>query len=99
MNKYKCFYNVLKGQYSTEKAVMLADKFSSITFEVSKSSNKYDIKHVVEKLFNVVVRSVKIINVKGKKIKFKTFVGKKKDWKKAIVVLKKGDDINFSEFK
>ena len=99
MNNSIFLYKVLKGQYSTEKAVILADKFNSITFRVFNHVNKYDVKNAVQKLFNVTVRSVKIINVKGKKVKFKTYIGKKKNWKKAIVVLKKGDDINFSEFK
>lgn len=99
MIKSKYLYNILMGQYSTEKSVMLAEKHKSITFKVTKSSNKYDIKYAVEKLFNVLVSSVRIINVKGKKIRFKNKIGKKSDWKKAIVILKKGYDINFSEFK
>lgn len=99
MNKYKDLYNILKGQYSTEKAVSLADKYRSITFQVSEQANKYDIKYAVEKLFNVSVLCVKTINIKGKKVRFKSYHGKKKSWKKAIVVLQKGYDINFSEFK
>jgi len=99
MNKYTHFYGILKGQYSTEKAVMLADKFRSITFRVADNANKYDIKAVVEKLFNVSVLSVRTLNVRGKHVKFKSFSGKRKNWKKAIVILKKGCDINFSEFK
>ena len=99
INSKNFFYKVLIGQYSTEKAVILSDKFNSITFQVLKTSNKYDIKNSVQNLFNVRVKSVKIINVKGKLVKFKGRNGKRKDWKKAIVVLKKGYDINFSEFK
>ena len=78
MIKLKYFYNILEGQYSTEKAVMLADKYKSITFRVSNKSNKSSIKRVVEELFKVSVSSVKIINVKGKKVRFKNIIGKKK---------------------
>ncbi len=99
MSKYKGFYSILKGQYSTEKTVFLADKHRSITFQVSNEANKYNIKYAVEKLFNVSVLSVRTINVKGKIVRFKSFLGKKKSWKKAIVILQKGHDINFSEFK
>lgn len=99
MTKLKNIYNILQGQYSTEKAVMLAEKHKNITFKVSSESNKYNIKHAVEKLFNVSVSSINIINVKGKKVRFKNTIGKRKCWKKAIVILKKGHDINFSEFK
>jgi len=99
MIKIKHLYNIINGQYSTEKAVMLAEKYRSITFRVARNTNKYNIKYAVEKLFNVSVKSVKIINVKGKTVKFKNKFGKKSNWKKAIVILKKGYDINFSEFK
>lgn len=95
----KNVYNILEGQYSTEKTVRLAEKFRGITFRVFSGANKFDVKYAVEKLFNVSVLAVKIINVKGKKVKFKSVSGKRKDWKKAIVILKKGCDINFSEFK
>ncbi len=98
-NRNKCLYNIIEGQYSTEKTERLADKYQNITFSVDKRSNKYDIRYAIEKMFGVVVKSVRVINVKGKKTKFKNVIGKKKDWKKAVVILKKGYDINFSEFK
>jgi len=99
MIKIKHLYNIIYGQHSTEKAVMLADKYKSITFKVDSNAHKYSIKYAVEKLFNVLVKSVRTINVKGKKVRFKNKFGKKSNWKKAIVILKKGYDINFSEFK
>ncbi len=99
MNNFKNPNSILLGQISTEKAVLLADKFRSITFRVLFNANKYNIKYAVEKIFNVSVISINTINIKGKTVKFKSFFGKKKKWKKAIVTLKKGYDINFSEFK
>ncbi len=99
MNVNKYFYNILEGQYSTEKTVMLSDKFRSITFRVFIKSNKYDIKNAIKKIFGASVLSVKTVLVKGKKVKFKSFFGVRKSWKKAIVILKKGCDINFAEFK
>jgi len=95
----KNIYTILEGKYSTEKTVNLADKNNSITFLVSTYSNKYDIKHAVENLFKVSVLSINIMNMKGKKIRYKSFIGKKKNWKKAIVKLKKGYNIKTSEFK
>lgn len=99
MKKYRHFYNIIKGQYSTEKTVFLTDKYNSITFEVDKKSNKYEIKNAIEKLFNIKVKNIKTLNIKGKNIKFKNHTGKQKNWKKAIVVIKEGFNINFSEFK
>lgn len=98
MKKISYLYNVLLKQHATEKTVMLLDKINCFTFIISNNSTKFDVKRVVEKLFNVVVMSVKIINVKGKKIKFKNVRGEKKNFKKALVYLKRGNNINFSEF-
>lgn len=99
MKKISCFYNSLISQHSTEKTVYLLNKFNCFTFIVSHDSNKNRIKNVIEKLFNVSVSFVRIINVKGKTVKFKNFLGKRKNLKKALVFLKKGCEINFSEFK
>lgn len=99
MNKIKNLYNIIEGQHSTEKSAFILEKFNKFIFKVNKKSNKYDIKNIIEKLFNVSVISVKTTNIKGKKIKFKNSFGKKKNWKKATVTLKKGDNINFTEFK
>lgn len=99
MKKLSIFYNTLISKHSTEKTVSLLNKFNCITFIVSVKANKIDVKNVVEKLFNVVVISVNMINVKGKSVKFKNVSGKRKSWKKACVYLDKGYDINFSEFK
>ncbi|HFL8824193.1 MAG TPA: 50S ribosomal protein L23 [Candidatus Azoamicus sp. OHIO1] len=98
MNNRKCFYNILTGQHSTEKSVMLTDKYRSITFVIPNRVNKNDVKYAVEKIFGVIVLSVGIINVKGKKVRFKNIIGKSKSFKKAIVTLKKGYNINFLEF-
>lgn len=99
MNDIKFLYNTLVSQYSTEKTVNLVSSLNCFTFVVSNDSNKNSVKKVVEKLFNVIVLSVKIINVKGKSVRFKNSFGKKKDFKKACVYLADGHSINFSEFK
>lgn len=99
MKKISYFYNVLVSQYSTEKTVMLLNNVNCVTFIVSVKANKLQIKNVVEKLFNVVVSYVRVVNVKGKNVRFKNSPGKQKDWKKAFVYLNKGFEINFSEFK
>jgi large subunit ribosomal protein L23 len=57
------------------------------------------IKYVVEKLFNVVVTNVRTMIVKGSKTKFKQIPGKKSDWKKAFISLKKGYDIDLANLK
>ena len=64
--------------------------------KVVKDANKEEIKAAVEKLFEVEVDSVRTLNVKGKTKRHGSSFGKRKDWKKAYVVLKEGQNIDFA---
>ena len=63
----------------------MADK--KYTFVVDKKSNKTEIKNAVETIFGVKVASVNTMNMLGKKKRMGVHVGKRPDWKKAIVTL------------
>ena len=65
------------------------------SFVVDKTSNKYEIRSAVEKLFEVNVVSINTQNYKGKPRRVGKFAGYKKNWKKAIVTLKEGQSIKF----
>jgi large subunit ribosomal protein L23 len=92
-------HNVLLGPHTTEKSVAAAQGKGRITFKVLCDATKPEIKKAVEKLFNVNVRTVNVINMEGKTRRFKQRPGKRSDWKKAVVSLVPGQDINFAEFK
>ena len=62
---------------------------------IENSPNKKEIKDAVEKLFEVNVESVRVINVKGKSKSFKLRAGKRSDWKKAYVRVQEGQVIDF----
>ena len=84
---------ILLRPWVTEKSNILQtinEKNPKYVFEVLDDSNKIEIRNAVEKIFNVKVKSVNTVNVKGKlkKVRFKE--GKKKDRKKAIITLKEG---------
>lgn len=91
-------YKILLGPHTTEKSLTAAEKHKQITFRVAKDATKAEIKSAVEKLFNVVVDSVRVVNMKGKVKRFKHREGKRSDWKKASVFLAAGQDINMAEF-
>jgi len=67
--------------------------FDIIRRPVITRSNKIEVKTAVEEAFKVSVAKVNIINVTGKEKRIGRHVGKRPDWKKAIVTLKKGDNI------
>jgi large subunit ribosomal protein L23 len=81
----------------TEKSNLQKESQNQITFEVSRWANKIEIKKAVEKLFRVKVLSVNTMNVRGKVKRLGRSVGKRPNWKKAIVTLKEGERIDFFE--
>ena len=92
-------YQILLGSHTTEKSVEAAAGGNRcITFKVARDSNKIEIKKAVEKIFNVVVTKVATINMKDKTRIFKQKKGRCSGFKKALVFLKEGHDINMAEF-
>ena len=87
---------VLLAPVVSEKATFIADKHEQVIFRVAPSATKPEVKAAVEMMFKVQVESVQIANVKGKKKRFGQFNGKRRDWKKAYVSLKPGQEINFA---
>ncbi|MBU1007481.1 50S ribosomal protein L23 [Candidatus Dependentiae bacterium] len=91
-------YDVIKRIYMATKSQGLRDKFGKITFEVHKSANKPMIKEAVEKLWNVKVRDVRTMNLKGKNKTFGRRPFQTPDKKKAIITLKEGYKIDLPQF-
>jgi len=87
--------NILLSPHVTEKATMVGEGSNQYVFKVLKNANKREIKAAVEKMFNVQVASVSVLNVKGKSKRFGYEMGRRKDWKKAYVRLEAGHDIDF----
>ena len=87
---------VLRAPHISEKATMAAENGSTIVFKVAKEATKREIKAAVQKLFEVEVKSVNTLIVKGKTKRQGTRQGRRSDWKKAYVVLKEGQDIDFT---
>lgn len=79
----------------TEKASRLREDHHQVIFEVATKANKIQIKDAVEKLFGVGVIAVNTSNVRGKERRMGRGHGKLQNWKKAVVTLKEGDDIQF----
>ena len=90
-------YKIILGPHTTEKSYRIADKNRQIVFKVAKDATKVEVKKAIEKIFGVVVNSVQVVNVKGKVKGFRRVTGKTSSWKKAIVSLQEGHDINLAE--
>jgi large subunit ribosomal protein L23 len=90
-------YDVIKRPLVTEKTNLQKEANNQLSFEVDRRANRVEIGRAVEHIFNVKVESVKTMQVKGKVKRRGRIVGKRKDWKKAIVKLMPGERIDFFE--
>ncbi len=102
-------YDIILRPIITEKSHRLANmevkssktkevrKISKVTFEVAMDATKPEIKEAVERIFGVKVEKVNTMIVKGKRKGIRFLKGKKKDWKKAIVTLKPGYEIDLEK--
>jgi Ribosomal protein L23 len=86
--------DVLRKPVLTEKSLLLQQTENKYTFDVDVNANKTEVKDAVEKMFDVKVEKVNIMNVKPKTKRMGRYVGKTKKRKKAIVKLKEGYEIN-----
>lgn len=86
---------VLLEPHISEKSSIAGDVANQIVFKVLPDATKLEIKKAVEKIWGVTVVSTQVQNMKGKTKRTMAGRGKRKDWKKAYVRLKDGDEINF----
>ncbi|HUU80132.1 MAG TPA: 50S ribosomal protein L23 [Acidobacteriota bacterium] len=90
-------YQVIKEPRITEKATLQKEGANQVSFKVHKRANKVEIRQAVETLLKKKVLGVRTMNVRGKSRRVGKNVGKKADWKKAIVRLAPGQSIEFFE--
>jgi len=91
------FYDIIRRPLTTEKTTVQKEAYNQLTFEVDRRANRIEIAKAVEKIFNVSVSRVRTMQVKGKVKRRGRIVGKRRDWKKAIVTLKPNERIEFFE--
>jgi large subunit ribosomal protein L23 len=90
-------YQILKKPLVTEKTTLQRELGNQISFEVDRRANRIEIRKAVELAFGVRVGTVRTQQVKGKVKRRGRILGKRKDWKKAIVTLMPGERIDFFE--
>ena len=89
-------YKIILGAHVSEKAAVIADQANQFAFKVAKDATAPEIKEAVEKIYEVPVKKVTVMNVKGKVKRNVRGVSRRPGWKKAYVSLEAGHDIDFS---
>ena len=94
INEERLYQIILKPVIS-EKTTLVADQYRQIVFQVRTDADKNEIRQAVEKLFEVKVKNVQVVNVRGKVKRHGRSTGVRNNWKKAYVCLQEGQDIDF----
>ncbi|MFA6472722.1 MAG: 50S ribosomal protein L23 [Candidatus Latescibacterota bacterium] len=89
--------NIIRKPVITEKATHMKEKSNKYVFEVERNSNKIEIKKAIEEIFKVTVKDVHTYITHGKIRTRGRFKGRRPDWKRAVILLKEGDSIEFFE--
>ena len=90
-------YDIIKRPLVTEKSNIQKETANQLTFEVDRRANRIEIRRAIEQIFNVRVASVRTMQITGKVKRRGRTLGKRRDWKKAIVTLRPGERIDFFE--
>ncbi len=92
----KVSHAILVCPLVSEKAA-IAESRGTYTFIVDANTNKIEVKKAIETIYGVKPTNVRMINVEGKEVRHGRNVGKRKDWKKAIITLPAGQSISIHE--
>ena len=90
-------YDIVKRPLITEKTSIQKEDYNQMSFEVDRKANRVEIKRAIENIFKVNVDTVRTMQVKGKTKQRGRIVGKRRNWKKAVVKLMPGERIDFFE--
>ncbi len=88
-------YDIIRGPVITEKATLLSEH-NQVAFRVAMNATKPEIRKAIEALFGVKVTGVNTLRVKGKTKRFRGRLGRRSDYKKAIVTLAEGQSIDYT---
>ena len=90
-------YDIIIRPVVTEKTNIQKEAANQVTFEVDRKANRLEVRRAIERIVNVRVTNVRTMQVRGKFKRRGRVLGKRRDWKKAIVTLRPGERIEFFE--
>ena len=95
--KAKDLHSVLRRPLVTEKTTLLKEEANQVVFKVRRDANKNEIRQAAEKLLGVGVTAVNTMVYRGKMKRMGRHLGKRPNWKKAVVTLAPGEDAEIIE--
>lgn len=86
---------ILRSTHVSEKTSMTSEKYNIFVFKVARYATKTDIKNAMNMLFSIKINNINTVVIAGKSKGTANNLGRRSNWKKAYVVLKKDQKIDF----
>ena len=86
-------HDIIVSPLVTEKSTLLRETLNQCCFVVRSNVNRSEVKKALEETLSIKVTKVRIMNVVGKEKRLNRFIGRRPDWKKAVVTLKEGEKL------
>lgn len=99
LKNYERLMQVILAPYISEKGTSIGEAHNQTIFKVTRNATKNEIKAAIEMIWKdqkIKVEKIQTMNVKGKKKRFGRNLGSRASWKKAIVSIKKGQELSFA---
>ncbi|MDC8444787.1 MAG: 50S ribosomal protein L23 [Nitrosomonas sp.] len=99
VKQYERLMQVILAPYISEKGTFIGETHNQTIFRVARNATKDEIKAAIELIWKdqkIKVEKVQTMNVKGKKKRFGRYLGSRSNWKKAIVRVKEGQELSFT---
>lgn len=99
IKKYERLMQVILAPYISEKGTFIGEAHNQTIFRVARNATKDEIKAAIELIWKdqkIEVEKIQTMNVKGKKKRFGRYLGSRSNWKKAIVRVKEGQELSFT---
>ncbi len=90
-------HDIIISPLVTEKSTLLRETENKYCFVVRSDVNRSEVKKALEETLSIKITKVRIINCMGKEKRLNRFIGRRPDWKKAIVTLKEGEKLTLFE--
>ncbi|MBI3358639.1 MAG: 50S ribosomal protein L23 [Nitrospirae bacterium] len=90
-------HDIIVSPLVTEKSTLLRETFNQYCFVVRPDVNRSEVKKALEETLSVKITKVRMMNVMGKEKRLNRFIGRRPDWKKAVVTLKEGQKLTIFE--
>ena len=90
-------HDIIISPLVTEKSTLLRETQNQYSFVVRSDVNRSEVKKALEETLSIKVTKVRIINCLGKEKRLNRFIGRRPDWKKAVVTLQEGQKLTIFE--